>query len=260
VIPYAGGPVASLLGEWASGRKIDKICDVLAHIHETLHDHKIDPTKHLTEDQVIEVVHDTLSEVSTSSDQKKINALKRGLGYAFTSDDPFERKQLYLKVLRELTSLEILMLSTLYGASDPYQLSFRDPSYSIPDYSKPATYHGGVLKFAKVAEDGAWRRARNFEKDEQPVLGDYLADKASINRQDADAALRRLDAQGLSSAGPNLDSRRAVWSEWVPRSPSLYSAIVPTTMTIGIGEKVLPSAMEASRTDFGREFIRYFVT
>ncbi len=120
LIPYAGGAIASIVGEAASQRRFEKVCDVLSDLNTRLEAHGVEPEKHLSKDQIVEFVHETLHTVTTASDLEKIKALKNGLAYAFLAEDGFERKQLLLQVLRGCTSLELLALTELYDCTDPY--------------------------------------------------------------------------------------------------------------------------------------------
>jgi hypothetical protein len=83
LIPYAGGVIASVISENASRRRIEKVCDVLSDLNARLEEKGAVPEQHLSKDQIIEVVHETLQTVITASDQKKIESLKNGLAYAF---------------------------------------------------------------------------------------------------------------------------------------------------------------------------------
>lgn len=142
VIPYAGGAVASVIGEIAAQRKFEKVCDVLSDLNAKLESHQVEPERHLSKDQIIEVVHETLQTAATTSDEQKIAALKNGLGYAFLAHDSFERKQLLLQVLRNCTSLELAVLPAVYDSSDPYIVREGHPPL------EPATPQYGVLTAA----------------------------------------------------------------------------------------------------------------
>ncbi len=112
-----------------------KVSDVLSDLNARLKEQGTHPEQQLSKDQIIEVVHETLQTVTTTSDIKKIEALKQGLGYAFLSDDSFERKQLLLHVLRGCTSIELAILPALYEGEDPYVVRERPYSNLYPEPS-----------------------------------------------------------------------------------------------------------------------------
>ena len=140
LIPYAGGAIASIVGEVASQRRFEKVCDVLSDLNTRLEAHGTEPEKHLSKDQIVEVVRETLQTVTTASDQKKIDALKNGLAYAFLANDGFDRKQLLLHVLRGCTSLELIALAELYDAVDPFVT--REPRGPIDPFAVRLTGSG----------------------------------------------------------------------------------------------------------------------
>jgi len=80
LIPYAGGAIAAVIGKIATRRKFEKVCDVLSDLNSRLEANKVDPEQHLSKDQIIEVVHETLQTAAVTSDKRKLEALKRGLG------------------------------------------------------------------------------------------------------------------------------------------------------------------------------------
>lgn len=115
LIPYAGGVIGSYISENANQRRFEKTCDVLSDLDARLEEHGSDPELHLSKDQIIEVVHETLQTALTASDEKKIEALKEGLGYAFLSDDTFERNNFSFKYYagaHQLSCLSYLYYTT----------------------------------------------------------------------------------------------------------------------------------------------------
>ena len=116
-------------------RRFEKVCDVLSDLNARLETRGGDPERHLSKDQIIEVVHETLQTASTASDEKKIQALKNGLAYAFLSHDSFDRKQLFLQILRGCTSIELLLLPVLYSAVDPYVVREGSPPTTPPFFA-----------------------------------------------------------------------------------------------------------------------------
>jgi len=213
LIPYAGGAIASVVGEFAGHRKFEKVCDVLSDLNGRLEAHHAEPEKHLSKDQIIEVIHETLQTVSTASDQEKIKALKNGLAYSVMSDDSFERKQLLLHVLRDSTSLELLALATLYDSSDPYIT--REPRQQHQDllrrqFDSDLRLTTGLFVDSPPQEDelGDWRPIGHTENCGQASLLSFLSTKMKIDEAATEGTLRLLDAKGLTNAGPNLARKR----------------------------------------------------
>lgn len=130
LIPYAGGAVATIVGEFASQRRNEKICAVLAALNTALSRYSLDAERYLTKDQVIELVYETLHAVSVASDQTKIDALTAALVNAFVSSESFDRKEFFLHLLRETTSIELVMLRVLYDAPDPFRWSWGTRTYA----------------------------------------------------------------------------------------------------------------------------------
>lgn len=242
-IPYAGGAVASVIGEIATHRKFEKVCDVLSDLNSKLEDHQADPERHLSKDQIIEVVHETLQTVSTASDDYKIAALKNGLAYSFLSEDAFERKQLFLQVLRTSTSLELGILGVVYGPLDPYIVEQGPP----PPPVDPGGLRGTAV-LTSTAYAGHWKPVVNTGECGQPMLLTLLAGRIRSDESTTQAVARLLDGKGLSSLGDNLQRRDCKTVSW---SPALAG-------NQGIEHlMVRPTPLEASRTKFGDDFMQF---
>src|SRR5258705_1889541 len=182
LIPYAGGAIAGIISEKANQRRFERVCDVLSDLNARLESQQSDPEQHLSKDQIIEVVHETLQTASTASDEKKIQALKNGLGYAFLSDDSFDRKHLFLQILRGCTSMELLLLPELYGAADPYIVREGSPPTApeIPSWQHPSTLTLNNLGIStasaseRYVPQGDWKAIGNRENCGKEPLLDFL--------------------------------------------------------------------------------------
>ncbi len=113
IIPFAGGAIASLINDYASHQKIKKLCDVLSDLNGRLERHNADPENHLSNDQVVELVHQTLAHATLTSDDVKIQAFKNGLAYSFIEADRFEAKQIFLDTLRSCGTLELVIMDII---------------------------------------------------------------------------------------------------------------------------------------------------
>ncbi len=135
LIPYVGGAVASILGEFASHRRIEKICEVLSELNAALQRHGLSAERYLCKDQVVELVYETLQAAAVASDQEKVEALKGALVHAFLSPEPFDRKQLFLQILRETTNVELTLLRVLHEAPDPFVVGRGGPERTADNAS-----------------------------------------------------------------------------------------------------------------------------
>lgn len=258
LIPYAGGAIASIITENASRRRIEKICDVLSNLNAKLEQHGTDPERHLSKDQIIEVVHETLQTAATASDEKKIEALKEGLGYTFLSDDTFERKQLFLQILRGCTSIELLVLHVLYDTSDPYIVRLgSEPSTS------PGPNWGGLVM--SVSSDvnpflpkGDWKAVANKNDCGKEPLLTLLSNKIEVDEGATEGALRLLDGKGLADAGPNLQRSDCQMLQWSDLGDPFRISPASVTITMPFLTEVKPTPLESSRTKFGRQFLRFY--
>jgi hypothetical protein len=252
VIPYAGGAVASVIGEIASQRRIEKVCDVLSDLESRLEKHSINPDKHLSKDQIIEVIYETLQTASTTSDEKKITALKNGLAYTFIADDTYERKQLFMQVLRGCTSLELVMLSTLYEVSDPYLICENQPTVEPDKPDSHLFWTKGIPNIAGMVM-GSWESVGNKNDSNQPTLLTYIAKHVGFDESVSEGVIRLLDGKGLSNAGLNLNRNESKIIRWKP-SQQVISTV---TSNNGFFVKINPTPLEASRTKFGSDFLSF---
>jgi hypothetical protein len=245
LIPYAGGAVATILSEFASQRRIEKVCEVLSELNAALRRHGLSAETHLSRDQVVELVYETLQAASFASDQGKVDALKGALVHAFVSPQPFDRKQLFLQILRETTNVELIMLRVLYEAPDPFVVGRGGPERT-PDNASPR--HPNIPR-------GFWHTEGRAENKGGQSLLKYLAARATLDSAIVEAALRRLDGRGLASAGPNLD--RSDWKivSWLPMPEEHIRNLQTASIGYEAGKEVR-SPLEASRTKLGEEFLK----
>jgi hypothetical protein len=192
---------------------------------------------------VVEIVHETLQAVATASDAEKIEALKHGLGYAFTSEDGFAKKQFLLGTLRATTSIELALLRTIYG-HDPYsRLRPENASLTASHITHASAALGGYYS-PVVSEDdcGQW------------PLVEYLASELGSDVDMVEGVVRALDGKGLTRAAPHLDQKNCVIMGWVPFDGVATAAGV----TALVARPIKPTPIQASRTKIGEEFVRVF--
>ena len=261
LIPFAGGAVASIIGEVSVHRRFEKVCDVLSDLNARLEEKGAVPEQHLSKDQIIEVVHETLQTVTTASDRKKIESLKNGLAYAFLSDDLFEWKQLLLQVLRGCTSLELVMLPTIYDSGDPFVVHEGQPP---PVQPGPTLTSSSVLWTTGSQinpHEGSWVPIGNREQCREQSLLTFLASRVGMDEGGTEGAVRLLDSKGLASAGPNLQRRDCQVLEWQESRNGVYlSPFVGTSVNPALrlpSSMVKPTPLEDSRTKFGKDFLGF---
>ena len=246
LIPYAGGAVASLIGEYANHRKTEKICEVLSDLNERLSRHGSDPSQHLSKDEVVEVVHNVLPDAAVTSDEKKISSLKNALAYSFIEEDPFEAKQLFLETLKSCTTLDMRILRAVYNGGDPYIVHEPEPQ------ANPTVGSLGMasITMASVLVSGTWRPTENRDCGRKPLV-DELAGSVSCQRFLVEGAAHRLDGRGLTSLQPNLGLSRC-------KVHRLDQANVLAVSSYSLtGHNILPTPIEASKTEFGDAFLRF---
>ena len=262
-IPYAGGVVASILGEYATHRRIEKVCDVLSDLNARLERDHADPERHLSKDQIVQVVHETLQTASTTSDDEKIAALKQGLGYAFLSSDSFEHKELMLQVLRATTALELRVLPVVYNMDDPFLIhEIRPSSHSPIDSLVSPNIVAASRASAFHVPEGTYVPVGNRVQPGAKTLLECFVERTRIAENMLEATLRLLDGKGLTNAGPNLHRRDSTVLHWKAAPPYGVTLAVSVSSLTTIGseqsaERVERSPLESSRTKFGEEFLRF---
>ncbi|NQU68424.1 MAG: hypothetical protein HQ510_10820 [Candidatus Marinimicrobia bacterium] len=256
VIPYAGGAVAAIIGEVATSRRIERICDILSSLNSRLESQGIEPTEHLTEDQIIEVVHDTLNTASKTSNHTKLKMLKGGLSYTFLQPDSFERKQLYLEILRNATSIEISIVTWVYG-QDPFVVHRGSPSSNVE-----TTPDGIILNvrshldaYQVLGTAGGWIPSGIEDCEDQHSLLSHISTALKCDEGTTIGGISLSDAKGLTNLGHNLaNSGPCRILEWQDGSAGVMSVMHSGAITF---ETPKQTPVEASRTDFGKQFLDF---
>lgn len=121
LVPYAGGSIATVMAEFQSKTKVEKICDALALLDRKVKESGTKVEDILDQEQVVKLIHETIEKIALSSEEKHITYLKNALVSSFTNESiPYEQKKLYMSIVRALTGIEIKLLETFYEMVDPF--------------------------------------------------------------------------------------------------------------------------------------------
>lgn len=119
----------------------------------------------------------------------------------------------------------------------------------------------GTVMAGSMLNNGRYEPVSNRVQPDAKTLLQYLVERTGFEKESLlEAALRLLDGKGLTNAGPNLHRRDSTVLQW--RSAALhgatrYVASHDVVLRTEQAERVEPSPLESSRTEFGREFLRF---
>lgn len=101
LVPYAGGSIATVMAEFQSKTKVEKICDALALLDRKVKESGTKVEDILDQEQVVKLIHETIEKIALSSEEKHITYLKNALVSSFTNESiPYEQKKLYMSIVR----------------------------------------------------------------------------------------------------------------------------------------------------------------
>lgn len=265
LIPYAGGTLATVLGNYLADKKLEKIADALDSLAKKVDVNDVVINKLLTEGQVCELLEKHLIEVAVSSDENKIKFLKNSLNNSFTrSDLEFQEKEFYLTTLKNLTTAEIMILKKIYLGADPFvATSYPQKSDNIDSLNGvnltgiDNNLHGGVMKLPHqfVVES-------TYYVEGNQTLESYFEKEFDKKWHLIKGGCLQLDSKGLTNIQSNLDNKtqKKIKMNYPLGSNGIY--IKNPSFYGGGGHLVIPSklsktAYEGSKTDFGTSFMEY---
>lgn len=267
VIPYAGGPISSLLGNYATNKKFERVCEALEALHQRIEHQEVKVEEVLSEDEVVEVLNKTLGEIAVTSDSEKINFLKHGLAASFTSKEiSFGRKQFFLNLLRSLGSLELSLVHALYIGVDPYTQTESETPMAPLDTGTGLAVMPSAQSFALATAGAVSRTFKEWRDDGQkPALSSFLASRLGEPEEIVVGIATSLDRSGLTLAGPVLARKHyKVFVERHDLNPSLVVMSGSSSAFLADGQWALgatnrPTAtpVEMARTELGRSFVRF---
>lgn len=255
-IPYAGGPLAAILSEYRGRRYANRIFGTLEALHKALQECKTPIETVLNEDQVVEIVYETLEEIAKISSEDKVRYLNNSLVRAFTDNKiDYPSKQHYLSVLKLLTLAELDLLRVVYFQGDPFVSTYpKRPSDSdVPVWNNP-----NLVVLPLMTYETEYR-----DSDDGESLRTVLQARMSKYTSGIlEGLIGSLDAKNLSNIRENLGRRTIRIDRELPaHGPSNVYVNRQQTYVLASTERPLQSTpIEASRTEFGRDFLDYIRT
>jgi hypothetical protein len=248
LIPYAGGTVATALSSYWTSRQIDKICDLMKHLHDSLKAAEVKVEDVLTAEQVNEVLQEGVASIATASDQMKIDYLKTGIARTFTERTmSFDRKHFFLSLLRNMSGLELKVLRAVYEEPDPF---VRYEELQLPN---PAT---NVLTYATI-NPATWEA--HWEEGETSYLQE-LSRRFGEEVVIVTGVAESLDQRRLTLLAPSLGGK---WRKVLkpPKNPQHLVMTIPSGTVFqeqGLyAQSARMTPREASATEFGRAFFAF---
>lgn len=263
IIPFAGGALSTILSEYRGRRNAKRILETLDELRNEIERNSSAKKDILSQDEVIELVHNTIEEIVKTSNDEKVGYLRNSLVRAFTNEEiSYPQKQHYLAVLKDLTLGELELLKVIYLSGDPFDHRYNEPRPIFDPQSGhiSATY----LQALQLARDGIDTFALPaIDEYTEPASGDTLRDVlkqklSHISEGAVEGLTRFLDSKGLSNIEPNLEGRTIKISK---RRDLTQLGVIPMQNSIATFQlsKDIPTKtpIEASRTKFGEDFIQY---
>ncbi len=257
IIPYAGSTLSLILSEYRSRRYSKRILATLVELREDIGRLEEEKRNILSQDEVIEVIHDTLAEIAKTSSEEKLRYLRNSLTKAFTKDDiDYSQKQFYLSKLTELSLGELELLRVIYLSPDPFE-------QIVPKRVSSTVDSNAILS---VGQLNVVRLPPQYDIEyKEPTTGETLQEVLQkrlehLSKGTLEGLIDALDARGLSRIRANLNERTVkILTETYPDANQLVPHlrqvdVVSFQMATG---KPGATPIEASRTQFGEDFIRY---
>lgn len=269
VIPFAGGSLATVFGNYIADKKVEKITEAIDELANKVKVNDIVIDKLLTEGQACELLEIHLGEIARTSDEEKTRFLKNSLNNSFTNSDLlFEDKELYMLTLKGLSVTEIFMLKELYQRDDPFV------SKIYPHEPQPSNIYGEVqrlkilnpnLGFATVQPEYAIDSSSYIEG--MQTLENYYEKKFEKKWPFLKGGCHLLDSKGLTNLKDNFENkiRKEIKMKRTDINPlqlgnvGYISSIIhdPTRVQHIMAPLNSKTPYEGSRTEFGEAFMKY---
>ncbi len=248
LIPYAGGTLGSILNAHMTNKRFSKIHDTIKYLADEIEGHKTQVDKILKEDQAIELLEKTLSEIAKTSNEMKVSHLRNLLVNSYLKDESsFETKEFYLNLMLGLSIGEILLFQAVYYTLDPCVESIYPSEHYgsqnnliTANYVDPmAQYAEGEITFVKGEKTLLERLKPVFEGHASGML---------------DSAAFLLDSKGLTYIRDNLNDTRVKRIQMVKGQP-FTTSIRQSHIADSLISELAP--IEKSRTEVGLDFVKY---
>lgn len=118
MLPVVGAPILSVMYDLSQKRMRARVLDVLEEFDKRLRDKAVD-REFFKSDEFHNLLFIAMEQLRTSNDEERRKMLAAGLANSCVSEFASEtRKELFLQVLRDLSSAHIRVLKKLFGPSD----------------------------------------------------------------------------------------------------------------------------------------------
>jgi hypothetical protein len=246
-IPFAGGTIATLITTQSANIQHEKICSALEELSSRVDAHSINVEDVLNEEQAIELIGKTVTEIGKTADKEKIRCLKKMLIYGCCdSSVDFEEKELHLNTLIGLAIWEIKLLNYVYSGSDPFEI--REYPNEQKDCGNMAGH--GIATGIQFNLGGclSYGTSKTEYREGKESLQDKLVANFGKKYQGLIlGTIAKLDGKGLINMKNNLHKK----TEKVLTMDKNHIGIL-----LGGASNLKPSQtpIEGSKTDFGKFF------
>jgi hypothetical protein len=245
-IPYAGGPLSCILSEYRSRRNAERVFDAMIELKKAIDGLSDKDRNILSKDEVVEIIHGTLEEISKTTNEEKLRYLRNSMIKAFTEKEVvYSQKQFFLSILRDLTLGEIELIREIYLCSDPF---IQIIPLTTSNISKFSSYEAYIpTKYEIRYEESA------ISQTLKKVLKQRLN---HFSEGVLEGLIDSLDAKGLSRIRPNLEKNTVKIMTEVYYDPRIVSISTAENYMI-YDKQPKETPIEASQTQFGKDFIKY---
>jgi len=255
-IPCAGGTLSHILSVYREKRTIERIFKALNKLKEAIERLPEEKKKILSEDEIIEIVKYALEDIANTSSKEKLEYLHNSLIKAFTKEEvSYSQKQFYLSTLRNFSLGELELLKEIYLSSDPF--------VEIYPKRKQSNSISSPLYFER--KNVFYPPPQYLVQYKEPQSGETLKEMLQLGLKHLslgtlEGLIESLDGKGLTKIGPNLNSRTQKIMTETFRDPierELEQIEINKTASWSYQSAPQKTPYEASRTEFGIDFIKY---
>lgn len=255
-IPYAGGPLSSILSSYLTGTRFKKIEHTLNQLANGVKNNEVAIEEFLTGEQASELLVRTLDEIGKTANEDKINYLNNSLYNSFTKASiNFESKDFFFRLLTDLSIIELFLLKILYRGLDPFCRT------EYPKNEEPNTFSLGS-SVASVMEYTSYVVDETHYEEGELSLEDYL--QSETNEYDWDmiiGTMTILKSKGIAYLIDNLE-KRTIKVAKMKKGTNLINQNVAFVnrrhdMIYVNDPQMKATSIESSKTQFGKEFFDF---